>query len=110
VPRLGRWAVCSNKHPAAGRAELARLGWRPELALFSDAFTAGKELGAVLERLEVDADDVIFVGDTAHDRKCAAAVGCRFALAGWNPRARGAAEPGDEVLASPLEVLALLER
>ena len=26
VARLGRWAVCSNKHPDAGRAELDRLG------------------------------------------------------------------------------------
>ena len=47
-------------------------------------------------------DDVVFVGDTPHDRACAAAVGCRFALAGWNPRARPA--PGDVVLSMPTSV------
>ena len=50
----------------------------------------------------------MFVGDTRHDRACAAAVGARFALAGWNPRARAAAEPGDLVLDQPADVLDLL--
>jgi phosphoglycolate phosphatase-like HAD superfamily hydrolase len=48
----------------------------------------------------------VFVGDTAHDRSCAAAAGVAFALAGWNPRA--APEPGDLVLSEPSEVLGLL--
>ncbi len=103
---LGRWAVCSNKHPDSGVPELARLGWTPELALFSDAFDGPKQLGPVLDRLDLAAAEVVFVGDTAHDRACAVAVGVRFALAGWNPRA--VAEPGDVVLRHPRELLALL--
>ena len=50
----------------------------------------------------------VFVGDTRHDRACAAAAGLPFALAGWNPRARAAAEPDDLVLVRPEDVLGLL--
>jgi HAD superfamily hydrolase (TIGR01549 family) len=103
---LDRWAVCSNKHPRSGRAELDRLGWRPDASFFADAFDGPKRLEPVLDALGLTADAVLFVGDTAHDRACAAAVGCPFVLAGWNPRA----EPrqGDLVAATPLEVLELL--
>jgi HAD superfamily hydrolase (TIGR01549 family) len=106
VARLGRWAVCSNKHPVSGRAELARLGWRPELALFTDAFDGPKALGPVLAALAVEAAEVVFVGDTAHDRACARAAGAVFALAAWNPRARPA--EGDVVLERPEQLLELL--
>lgn len=107
LARLDRWALCSNKHPAAGTAELERLGWKPEVALFSDAFGGGpKRLGPVLVALGVGNDEVIFVGDTAHDRACAAAVGSRFALAGWNKRS--VAEEGDLVLAEPADLLPAL--
>lgn len=106
VARLDRWAVCSNKHGTSGRAELERLGWEPEVALFADAFEGPKELGPVLDLLGVGGSDVLFVGDTSHDRRVAVAVGCRFALAGWNARAVG--EVDDVVLRHPLEVLDLL--
>ena len=106
---LPTWAVCSNKHAAAGRAELARFGWRPEVACFSDRFDGGpKRLEPVLAELGVVAGEVLFVGDTAHDRACAQAVGCQFVLAGWNPRARP--ETGDLVANHPNEILALLGR
>ena len=89
VAQLGRWAVCSNKHARSGRAELERLGWKPEVALFADAFDGPKRLGPGARRLStLTARDVVFIGDTDHDRRCAEAVGCRFALATWNPRAR----------------------
>jgi HAD superfamily hydrolase (TIGR01549 family) len=84
---LERWAVCSNKHPRSGRAELERLGWRPDASFFADAFDGPKRLEPVLHALELDAGSVLFVGDTAHDRACADAVGCPFVLAAWNPRA-----------------------
>jgi HAD superfamily hydrolase (TIGR01549 family) len=100
---LDRWAVCSNKHPSSGHAELARLGWEPELALFADAFDGPKRLDVVLARLGIAASAVLYVGDTAHDREAAAAIGCRFVLAGWNPRA--GSRPGDEVAAVPGDVL-----
>jgi phosphoglycolate phosphatase-like HAD superfamily hydrolase len=104
---LGRWAVCSNKHPDSGWAELARLGWTPEVALFTDAFAGAKRLAPVLDRLGVTGPEVIFLGDTAHDRTCALDAGATFALAGWNPRAQPA--PGDVVLEQPLQLLELLD-
>ena len=106
VSRSGRWAVCSNKHPRSGRAELARLGWAPDVALFSDAFGGPKHLGPVLDALGLGAAEIVFVGDTAHDRACAQAFAVLFGLAGWNPRAVGA--DGDVVLDRPLDVLTLM--
>jgi HAD superfamily hydrolase (TIGR01549 family) len=106
VEGLGRWAVCSNKHGSTGRAELERLQWKPEVSMFSDAFGGPKCLPPVMAELGLGAGDVVFVGDTAHDRACAAEVGVRFVLAGWNPRAVRA--PGDIVLDSPREVLELI--
>lgn len=104
---LPRWAVCSNKARASGHRELARLGWAPDLALFSEDFGGRpKHLGPALEVLGLDPAAAVFVGDTAHDRACAAAVGATFALAGWN--ARATREPGDLVLSRPEEVLELL--
>ena len=86
---LDRWAVCSNKHPTSGHAELERLGWLPTVACFADTFGgAAKRLEPVLDRLELGPGDVVFVGDTEHDRGCAEAVGCSFVWAGWNPRTR----------------------
>jgi len=106
VAHLDRWAVCSNKHAQSGRAELARLGWKPEVALFADAFDGPKRLEPVLEALGAGSAEVVFVGDTDHDRRCAEAVGCRFALATWNPRAR--ATDSDIVLRMPADVVELV--
>jgi HAD superfamily hydrolase (TIGR01549 family) len=104
---LPRWAVCSNKARASGRTELERLGWTPELAMFSEDFGGRpKVLQPVLDALGLVPDEVVFIGDTAHDRSCGAAVGVSFALAGWNSRV--VAEPGDIVLRHPAEVLELL--
>jgi len=109
VGRLDRWAICSNKHPVSGRAELERLGWAPEVAAFADTFDyAPKRLEPVLDRLGVMADDVVFVGDTGHDRACAEAVGCRFVWAGWNPRTMST-HPDGEVAATPSALLGLLD-
>lgn len=108
VARLTRWAVCSNKVRASGLAELARHGWSPVCALFAEDFGGRpKHLAPVLERLGVDAADVLFVGDTDHDRACARDAGAHFALAGWN--ARVVAAPGDVVLATPAELLDYVE-
>lgn len=109
VAQLARWGLASNKDRASGHRELARLGWTPEAALFSDDFGGReKELGPLLAALCLDAASVVYVGDTAHDRACAAAAGVPFALAGWNPRARAGALPGDHVLDHPTDVLDLL--
>jgi phosphoglycolate phosphatase len=100
------WGLCSNKHSSSGRRELARLGWQPSVALFSEDFGGPKRLDLVLETIGLDAAGAIFVGDTAHDRACAADAGVAFALAGWNPRA--VPLPGDTVLADPADLLPLL--
>ena len=101
---LPRWAVASNKLRANGVTELARFAWSPACALFAEDFGgSSKQLAPVLDRLGVDASDVVFVGDTAHDRLCAADAGARFALAGWN--ARAVVERGDLVLARPGDLL-----
>ena len=103
VARLDHWAVCSNKHPLAGKAELARLGWQPDVAMFADSFDGPKQLGPVLDAIGVGPEAVIFVGDTDHDRRCARDAGCDFALAGWNRRASAAL--GDLVLGRPVDLL-----
>lgn len=108
VASLGRWAVCSNKHPRSGHAELIRLGWSPEVSFFADAFAGPKTLAPVLDALGLSPVEVVFLGDTAHDRLCAKNAGASFALAGWNPRAQS--QPGDLVLSHPLELLEVLGR
>jgi len=107
VSQLGHWAVCSNKHRRSGEVELARLGWKPDVAMFSESFDGPKRLGPVLTALGRSADEILFVGDTAHDRLCAAEVGASFALAGWNPRA--VPGPGDLVLRHPRDVLGVVD-
>ena len=107
LARLDRWAVCSNKLRVSGLAELARLGWEPELALFSEDFDGGrKRLEPALDALGLTPAEAVFVGDTTHDRTCATNAGVPFALAGWN--ARAVSEPDDIVLRTPAEVLDLL--
>ncbi len=107
VDQLQRWALCSNKHPRAGVAELERLGWTPEVALFSDHFDwAHKSLGPVLEALGLHASEVVMVGDSAGDVRVAAEVGCNYVWAGWNPRV-AAARPDGSVLDRPDQLLDL---
>jgi phosphoglycolate phosphatase-like HAD superfamily hydrolase len=109
VGALDVWGVASNKERSSGRQELARLGWNPTTALFSDDFGgAEKSLGPLLDRLALHPSGALFVGDTGHDRACAATAGVRFAVAGWNPRARADAHAGDLVLDHPAQVLDLL--
>lgn len=87
VSVLGRWSICSNKHPVSARAEIARLGWRPEVAMYADAFEwRHKELGPVLATMGLDADQVVMVGDSNGDLRCAEEVGTTMVWAGWNPR------------------------
>ncbi|MEA3076919.1 MAG: hypothetical protein QOF60_1827 [Actinomycetota bacterium] len=60
-------------------------------------------LAALVE--SVPLDEVVFVGDTDYDRRCALDAGVRFALAAWNPRA--VAVEGDIVLAEPADLLSI---
>jgi HAD superfamily hydrolase (TIGR01549 family) len=102
---LDEWAVCSNKHPRSGTAELNRLGWSPRVALFADAFAGPKRLGPVLAALSRRPAEVVFIGDTDHDRHCAQELGVPFGLAAWNRRAAALARAGDVVLRQPSAVL-----
>jgi HAD superfamily hydrolase (TIGR01549 family) len=108
LARLGRWAVCSNKDRGTARAELARLGWAPEVARFTDDFDGPKRLGPVIAALGVDVAEIVYVGDTEHDHRCAAEAGVPFALARWNPRARRHEALADVVLDRPSDLLDLL--
>jgi len=101
---LACWGICSNKRPESGTSELERLGWRPTAV--SWARETGKSLAPLLPQLAVDGPDLLYVGDTDHDRHVALEVGAQFALAGWNRRAQPTA--GDLVLSDPAEVRALL--
>ena len=102
---LDRWSICSNKRGVCAERELSRLGWFPEVATFSDGSTA-KSLQRVLRALGVGGSDVLFVGDSEHDRICAEEGGAIFAVAGWNPRARSV--EGGTMLEKPSDVLDLL--
>jgi HAD superfamily hydrolase (TIGR01549 family) len=106
LAQLGRWAVCSNKHGPVGRAELQRLGWRPEAAWFADDFNGSKRLAPLLAHMGLGPADVVYIGDTEHDRECANAAGVTFAIAGWNRRAP-LPEAGDLLLADPADLVAL---
>ena len=108
LTEIPRWSVFSNKHPRSGRAELDRLGWQPELVMFSDEFDwAHKRLGPVLERLQLTANDVVMIGDSLGDFNCAVEVGCDFAWAGWNPRVLSE-QPEGLILEQPADLLGLL--
>ncbi|MCB1272036.1 MAG: HAD-IA family hydrolase [Microthrixaceae bacterium] len=105
---IPRWTILSNKHPRPAMAELARLGWAPEVVMCADAFDwAHKSLVPMLERMGLDASDVAMVGDSGGDLRCAQEVGCRFLWAGWNPRVRDA-DPEGEVLDEPAQLLSAL--
>jgi HAD superfamily hydrolase (TIGR01549 family) len=106
VTSLDRWAVASHKDRAMGRRELRALGWSPEVALFAQDFGGAKQLALVLGGLGLGRDDVLFVGDTAHDRLAADDAGIRFVVAGWNARAD--VRDGDVVAHRPSDVLSLL--
>lgn len=108
LEHLPRWAMLSNKHPASALAELERLSWEPELVMCADAFDwAHKSLVPMLDALGLEAAQVAMVGDSEGDVRCAQEVGCRFVWAGWNPRVRATAVPG-EVARTPTDLPALL--
>ncbi len=107
VPLLGRWSLCSNKHPRSGAAELERLGWHPELAYFSDSFDwSHKHLAPLLDAMGLTAAQVAMVGDSEGDARCAAEVGCDMVWAGWNPRVDSDTHDGI-VLERPEQLLEL---
>lgn len=107
VASLGRWSICSNKHPVSAIAEIERLGWKPEVAMYADAFGwAHKELPPILEAMGLDVGQIVMVGDSEGDLRCADAVGATMVWAGWNPRVAEAG-PDGIVIDRPGELLDL---
>jgi len=107
LTHLEIWGLASNKEQGSGRKELARLGWQPAVALFTDDFQGRpKRLGPLLTAMAIEPAQAIYIGDTEHDRHCAREAGVTFALAAWNHRA--AAEPDDVVLTTPADLVPLL--
>ena len=99
---LDRWAVCSNKHTASGHVPSSSVWAGSPRSRCSPMRSVDRsDSDRCSTSLDADAGDVVFVGDTDHDRRCAAAVGCRFALATWNPRARDSPAGPDIVLRTP---------
>ena len=91
VVGLDRWAVCSNKVGESGRAELARLGWAPALALFAEDFGGRPEgLGPVLAALSVPPGTS---SSWATPPTIAAAPRRRAAPSRWRGGTRGRARP-----------------
>lgn len=105
---MPRWAIASHKDRATGREELEARGWDPEVACFAQDFGGPKRLDLVLGVLGLGADDVLFVGDTVHDRLAARNAGVRFVAAGWNSRCD--ILDGDIVARRPSDILDLLDR
>jgi HAD superfamily hydrolase (TIGR01549 family) len=103
---IDRYAIASHKDRAMAHAELRALGWAPEVALFAQDFGGPKSLELVLAALGLGSGDVLFVGDTAHDRRAALDAGVRFVVAGWNVRAERLAD--DLVAARPADILRFL--
>jgi HAD superfamily hydrolase (TIGR01549 family) len=103
---LDRWAIASHKDRAMAQAELRALGWSPEVALFAQDFDGPKSLELVLAALGLGSGDVLFVGDTAHDRRAALDAGVRYVVAGWNVRAERLAD--DVVANHPADILDLV--
>ena len=103
---LDRWAIASHKDRATGREELDSLGWAPEVACFAQDFGGPKRLDLVLGVLGLGSNDVVFVGDTGHDRDAARRAGVRYVVAGWNVRADRL--DGDTVAVAPADILDLL--
>ena len=103
-----RWAVASHKDREVGRAELVALEWKPEVAYFAQDFGGPKRLDVLLDALGLGGDDVVFVGDTGHDRRAALNAGVRFVAAGWNARCEILDD--DLVARSPSDILDYLGR
>ena len=106
--RLDRWGLASNKErPRAARARAPRVDARRR-ALLRRLRRRREGAGPAARRHGLDARGVVFVGDTRHDRACAAAVGAAVRPGGLEPPPELSAEAGDLVLDHPKDVLGLL--
>ncbi|MCP2034689.1 HAD superfamily hydrolase (TIGR01549 family) [Planomicrobium sp. HSC-17F08] len=64
---------------------------------------------ACLERLNISANEAIYIGDSIYDLQCAMAANVKFALALWGAKTLEGFEEADYVLHSPSDIASLLD-
>ena len=84
---IDQWGICSNRHPLSGNTDVARFGWQPSVVCFADSFDfAPKHIDMVLEGSGWARNEVVYIGDSEHDRAAIAGTDIPLIWAGWNPR------------------------
>ncbi|WP_042351534.1 HAD family hydrolase [Bacillus massiliigorillae] len=64
---------------------------------------------ACMEKLDVQRDHVIYIGDSIYDLQCAKGAGVKFALALWGSKTETGFEEADYVLREPKDILKLIQ-
>lgn len=112
LQQLGvRQAVVSSKMRAQYRIDMEQLDRYMETAVLEEDTQLHKPhpdpLLECLRRMELNPDQVLYVGDTPSDGQAARAAGIHFAHATWNGVDYGSVDHAACVLASPRDLLAL---
>lgn len=112
LQQLGvRQAVVSSKMRAQYAIDMEQLDQYMETAVLEEDTSRHKPnpdpLLECLRRMELDPDQVLYVGDTPSDGQAARAAGIHFAYATWNGVGYGSVDHAACVLASPGDLLAL---
>ncbi|WP_088072692.1 HAD family hydrolase [Gottfriedia luciferensis] len=63
---------------------------------------------ACLEKLNVQNDEAIYIGDSIYDMQCAKSAGVKFALALWGAKTSEGFEEADYLLKKPMDLLNLI--
>lgn len=61
-----------------------------------------------IERLKINKDETIYIGDSIYDLQCAKSAGVRFALALWGAKSKNGFELADFIINEPKDILTLL--
>lgn len=62
-----------------------------------------------LERMNINKENTIYIGDSIYDLQCAKSVGVKFALALWGSKSINGFETADFILNEPKDVLDLIK-
>ncbi|TPV43491.1 HAD family hydrolase [Bacillus dicomae] len=63
-----------------------------------------------LKRLNIDAQEAIYIGDSVYDLQCAKQAGAKFGLALWGAKTKKGFEEADYIFQTPHEILSLVKR
>ncbi len=63
-----------------------------------------------LRRLNIDASEAIYIGDSLYDLQCAKQAGTKFGLALWGAKTTKGFEEADHVFQTPHEILKVVKR